>query len=75
MRPGMTPDETSPVPVDEHLLAQMMACDASLHAGTPPDGGSATLPSTTDADDRARGRLLLLLRLLDAAEAPSGAER
>ena len=28
----MTPDETSPVPVNEHLLAQMMACDALLHA-------------------------------------------
>ena len=69
----MTPDETSPVPVNEHMLAQMMACDALLHADRAatdrgPDGSDAA----ATADDLARSRLLLLLRLLDAAEAPSG---
>ncbi len=70
----MIRDETSPEPVDEHLLAQMMACDALLHADTTepardPEGSR----STVDTDERARSRLLLLLRMLDAAEATSDA--
>ena len=69
----MTPDETSPAPVDEHLLAQVMACDALLHASsTAEDRASAGSASTTDADDRARSRLLLLLTMLEAAEMASG---
>src|SRR5271157_3521395 len=64
----MTPDETSPAPVDEHLLDQMMACDALVHASsTAPDRDSAGSASTTAADDRARSRLLLLLRMLESA--------
>ena len=65
----MTPDETSPAPVDAQLLAHMMACDALLH-GTGsthrviPEGR----PSQADDDDRARSRLLLLLRMLEAPE-------
>ena len=65
----MTPDETSPSPVDEHALDQMMACDALLHASsTAPDRDLAGSASTKAADDRARSRLLLLLRMLEAAE-------
>ncbi len=76
----MTPDETSPQTVDERLLAQMMACDALLHLDPSPKPGdrhASATPSAAEADDRARSRLLLLLRMLDAAEAPmdsTGAE-
>jgi WD40 repeat protein len=69
----MTPDETSPSPVDEELLADMMAFDALLHASftaTERDAGDPTSP--VDVDDRGRSRLLLLLRMLEAAEAPTG---
>jgi len=65
----MTPDETSPAPIDEDLLAQMMACDALLHASsTAPDRDPAGSASATESDDRARSRLMLLLRMLEAAE-------
>ncbi len=70
----MTPDETSPETVDERLLAQMMACDALLHVDPSPkpaDRDVSPTPSTVEEDDRARSRLLLLLRMLDAAEAPT----
>ena len=50
----MTPDETSPVPVDAQLLAHMMACDAApprlRHAA--PCGMSECSPTTTEEDDR-----------------------
>ncbi len=69
----MTPDETSPVPVDDRLLAEMLACDALLHAGSTASYPESTaVPSAVDEDNRARRRLLLLLRMLDAAEAPTG---
>ena len=65
----MTPDEISPDPLDEHLLAQVMACDALLHTDSVHTDRSSQPPdSAGDADDRARSRLLLLLRLLDAVE-------
>src|SRR5260370_20570170 len=68
----MTPDDASPSPVDEHWLDQMMACDALLHASsTAPDRDQAGSASTKEADDRARSRLLFLLRMLDAAEPSS----
>src|SRR5438874_772293 len=64
----MTPDETSPAPIDERLLEQVMACDALLHASsTVQDPDAAGSPSTAETDDRARSRLLLLLTMLDAA--------
>jgi len=67
----MTPDETSPAAIDEHLLAQMLACDSLLHvSSTELDRDPAGSASTTEANDRARTRLLLLLRMLDAAEVP-----
>jgi len=66
----MTPDEMSPAPVDEPLLAQMMACDVILHASyTAQDRECAGPAATTKADDRARSRLMLLLTMLEAAEA------
>ncbi len=69
----MTPDETSPVPVDERLLAEVLACDALLHSGPTAQFPEITaFPSTVEEDDRARRRLLLLLRMLDAAEVPAG---
>jgi WD40 repeat protein len=65
----MIPDETSPAPVDERLLARMLACDALLHASsTAPEHVPAGSASSFVADDRARSRLLLLLRLLESAE-------
>jgi len=67
----MTPAETSPAPMDEQLLAQVMACDALLHASsTAADREPAGSASATESDDRARSRLLFLLRMLDAAEQP-----
>ena len=69
----MTPDETSPSPVDDDLLTEMMAFDALLHASFTakvPDAGNP--PSPTEVNDRGRNRLLLLLRMLEAAEAPIG---
>ena len=67
----MTPDETSPSPVDEHLLAEMMACDALLHASATR-AGWRTRTSSRLRDRRrttaARSRLLLLLTMLDATE-------
>ncbi len=67
----MTPDETSPAPIDERLLARVMACDSLLNASeSPSERGPAGSPSSL-ADNRARSRLLLLLRMLDAAEPPA----
>jgi WD40 repeat protein/serine/threonine protein kinase len=63
----MTPDETSPTRVSERLLEQVMACDAMLHASAgPPGGKSLGRGPATEADDRARSRLLLLLTMLEA---------
>ncbi len=66
----MTPDETSSAPIAEHLLARMMACDSLLHSSTAADRDAAESDATALADDQARSRLLLLLKMLDAAEAP-----
>jgi WD40 repeat protein len=67
----MTPDEASPDPGDERLLTRAIACDALLHV-LPQEAGPRPSASTpTDADERARSRLLLLLRMLDAAEGSS----
>jgi WD40 repeat protein/serine/threonine protein kinase len=69
----MTPDETSPAPIDERLLRQVIACDAMLHAsssaGTDPQ--CERRASASEVDDRARSRLLLLLTMLEAME-PAG---
>ena len=74
----MTPDEASPGPVDDRLLARFMACDSLLHGSHEGPGRDASAsPRSTDDDDRARGRLLLLLRMLDASEPstdPTGVE-
>src|SRR5262245_45866555 len=68
----MSPDEGGPTPLDERLLAEVMACDAFLHASSiASDHGAAGSPSAGQADDRARSRLLLLLTMLEAAEASS----
>ncbi|MGP0070079.1 MAG: serine/threonine-protein kinase [Isosphaeraceae bacterium] len=67
----MTPDEMSPSPVDEQLVAKMMAFDALLHATAgekDPDAGPT--PSPSEWDDRGRSRLLLLLKMLEATETP-----
>ena len=67
----MTPDEMSPSPVDEQLVAKMMAFDALLHATAgekDPDAGPT--PSPNEWDDRGRSRLLLLLKMLEATETP-----
>ena len=65
----MTPDEITPAPVDAQLLAHMMACDALLHGSGNADGASSDCSlATTGEDDRARGRLLLLLKMLEAPE-------
>ena len=68
----MTPDETNTDPLDEHLLARVIACDALLHADSDHSDRPSQPPRSDDeADDRARSRLLLLLRLLDAVDATS----
>ena len=65
----MTPDETSPSPVDEQLLAEMMAFDALLHASaTAKERGAVSPSSPGEVDDRGRSRLLLLLKMLEATE-------
>jgi len=65
----MTPDEMHTRRDDDHLLAEVMACDALLHtSSTFQDRGSAGSPRTTEATARGRSRLLLLLTMLDAAE-------
>jgi eukaryotic-like serine/threonine-protein kinase len=68
----MTPDETEATPVDPRLLEQVMACDALLHAASSvPDRGSAGPPCDDEAGARGRSRLLLMLTMLEAAEASS----
>ena len=65
----MTPDETSPAPVDAQLLAHMMACDALLHGSGSADRAiPAGALSMAGDDDRAASRLLLLLKMLEAPE-------
>ncbi len=72
----MTPDEANPEDVDDRLLTRAIACDALLHV-LPPEAGRrpSASPPSSDADERARSRLLLLLRMLDAAEDSSGEKR
>ncbi len=66
--------EPSPEPVDEDQLAQMLACDALLNTdASGPVRDAAHAASAEGADRRARSRLLLLLRMLDTAEAVSDA--
>jgi eukaryotic-like serine/threonine-protein kinase len=65
----MIPDEATPL--DEQLLDHVMACDAFLHNSSAAQNRDAVaLPASTDADDRGRSRLMLLLTMLEAAEAP-----
>ncbi len=67
----MIPDETSPPPVDERLLAEMMAFDALLDASAAAkERGDGDPPSADEVDDRGRSRLLLLLKMLEATERP-----
>ncbi len=71
----MIPDETSPGSSLDPALAQLMACDELLFGSANADDCESIASQDRDADDRARSRLLLLLRMLDAAEAPAhGAE-
>ncbi len=68
----MTPDETSPPPVDERLLAEMMAFDELLHASDPAtEHGTGDAVTRDELDDRGRSRLMLLLTMLEATESPS----
>jgi eukaryotic-like serine/threonine-protein kinase len=69
----MTPDEPSGEPVDQLLLAQILACDSLLNGDSTQAVRSPSNPSSADADERARGRLELLLRMVDASEMPSDA--
>ena len=72
----MTPVETRPTPTptpDPRLLEQVMACDAFLHSSSVRDRIDATPPLSTEADDRGRSRLRLLLTMLDAADATADA--
>ena len=73
----MTPAETRPTPTststDQRLLDQVMACDAFLHSSSVRDRIDSTPPLSTETDDRGRSRLLLLLTMLDAADATTDA--
>ncbi len=67
----MTLDEPKQTPLDEQLLEQVMACDAFLHdSSASRDQDASAAPELTEADDRGRSRLMLLLTMLEAAEAP-----
>ncbi len=69
----MTPDETSPSPVDEQLLAELMALDALLHAAAKQGAGRGCIASSPgEMDERGRSRLRLLLTMLDATETSKG---
>ncbi len=75
----MTLAETSPTPTptspDEHLLEQVMACDAFVHSSSVRDRIDTTDPRSAEADDRGRSRLLLLLTMLEAADTTAGASQ
>ncbi len=65
----MTPDDNSSSPVDEQLLAEMMAFDALLHASaTEKERGQGSRHDPDEVDDRGRSRLMLLLKMLEANE-------
>lgn len=70
----MTPDEPRPTPLDGRVLEQLLACDAFVHnsaAHSTADHIDTTADfacATSEADDRGRGRLMLLLTMLEAVE-------
>jgi eukaryotic-like serine/threonine-protein kinase len=67
----MTPDEAKQTPLDEQLLDHVMACDAFLHGSSAAQARDAeALLRSTEADERGRSRLMLLLTMLEAAETP-----
>jgi eukaryotic-like serine/threonine-protein kinase len=67
----MTPDEGKHTPLDEQLLDHVMACDAFLHkSSAAQDRDAVDSPRSTEADERGRSRLMLLLTMLEAAETP-----
>ena len=68
----MTPNKTTPPTLDERLLDQVIVCDALLHdSAAARERGSAGTASAPAEDDLARSRLLLLLRLVKAAQPAS----
>ncbi len=70
----MTPDEPNPGPLDAESVARMMEYDSLVHDEPHGDVSGATGSTAEDpADEQARERLLLLLRLLDAADGPDAA--
>lgn len=71
----MIPAETRPTPTspDQRLLDQVMACDAFVHSSSARDRIDATPPLSTETENRGRSRLLLLLTMLDAADATTDA--
>jgi len=73
----MIPAETRPTPTptspDQRLLDQVMACDAFVHSSSVRDRIDATPPLSTETENRGRSRLLLLLTMLDAADATTDA--
>jgi eukaryotic-like serine/threonine-protein kinase len=58
----MTPDDSLDRQVDPEVLAQVMACDALLHAG------SSERPGETAGRDQGYDRLRLLLSMLEATD-------
>ncbi len=69
----MIPYETSGGPGDDGLLEQVIACDALLHSAPTLDRAAPVALPASDANDRGRDRLLLLLTLLNAADTVSRA--
>ena len=69
----MTPDEAPPESGLEEMLTRMLAFDAMLNDRASADDDRPDRSPETVDDDRCRSRLLLLLRMLEAAEATPGA--
>lgn len=72
----MTPGEATPTSSDRRRMRRLLAYDDLLDVDAADPGSESVRtdpPPSTQDEKRGRGRLLLLLRMLDAAEGSSGA--
>ncbi len=71
----MSPGEAAPTSSEERRMRRLLAYDDLLDtdgAGPGSESARTDAPPSTQDDERGRGRLMLLLRMLDAAEPASG---
>ncbi|MHB1560748.1 MAG: WD40 repeat domain-containing serine/threonine protein kinase [Isosphaeraceae bacterium] len=74
----MTPSEAAPTSSEKRRMRRLLAYDGLLDLDTADPGIESIrtdAPPSTHDDERGRGRLMLLLRMLDAADPASGADR